>query len=189
MKAKIRGIYTTALTKLLLCHDFDIVQPSEEIVERIGLEVSEDEPDLSIQNRLDLQGVEVIGNTEALESLRTILVRELFDVVLRRKVEGSCLDIEFPWDSKKKLDDYRRTVFPTVQKHHYYKASGEKVSSALDMAEKLLLQDSPQEKVEELFRKTIETHLPYEGSEIFVEHVKLSGLTLNLGKAVIESHE
>jgi hypothetical protein len=188
MKAKIRGIYATALAKLLLGHDFDIVQPSEEIAERFGLEASEDEPDLSIHNRLDLQGVEATGSTETIEALRTILRKELFDVVLRRKVEGSCLDIEFPWDSKKKLDEYRRTVFPTVQKHHYYKACGGEVSSAVDTAEKLLLLGSPLEKVEELFRQTIEPHLPYEGSKIFVEHVKLSGPALSLGKAVIESY-
>ena len=59
----------------------------------------------------------------AREALYTILRKELFDVVFRRKVEGSCLEIEFPWDSKK-LDEYLGTVFPTVQKHHYYKACG-----------------------------------------------------------------
>ena len=189
MKAKIRGIYATALTRLLLDHDFNIVQPSEEIAERFGLEASEDEPDLSIHNRLDLQGVEAIGSTETIEALRTILRREFFDVILRRKVEGSCLDVEFPWDSKNKLDELRKTVFPSVQKHHYYKAFGGEVSSAVDMAEKLLLLDSHPEKVEELFMQTIEPHLPYEDSEILVEHVKLNGPALNLGKAVIESYE
>lgn len=189
MKVKVRGIYTTALTKLLLDHDFDIVQPSEEIAERLGLEASEDEPDLRIQNRPDLQGVEARGSTEATEAFLAILKEELFDVVLRRKVEGGCLDIEFPWDSKKRLDEYRRTLFPTVQKHHYYKACGGDISSAVDMAERLLLKGSTPDKVEELLRQTIEPHLPHEGSEIVIEHVKLSGQTYNLGKAVIESYE
>ena len=189
MKAKIRGIYATALTKLLLGYDFDIVQPSEEIAERFGLKDLEDEPDLSICDRPDLQGVEAIGSTEAIEALRTSLREELFDVVVRRKVEGSSLDIEFPWDCKKKLDGYRGTVFPTLQKNHYHKAFGGMVSSAVDMAERLLFQGSPKEKVEELFMQTVEPYLPYEGSEIFVEHVKLGGLALNLGKAVINSYE
>jgi hypothetical protein len=189
MKAKIRGIYSTALTKLLLSHSFDIVQSSEEIVKRFGLEDSGDEPDLSIHNRYDLQGVEAIGSAETIQTLSTILGKELFDVIIRRKVERNCLDIEFPYDCKKKLDEYRRNVSPTIQKHHYYKACGGEVSSAVDMAEKLLLQGSPQEKVEMLLRQTIKPHLPYEGSEIFVEHVKLSGLPLNLGNAVIKSYK
>ena len=123
MKAMIRGIFTTALTKLFLGYDYDIVQPSEEIAERLGLEVLEEDPDLTIHNRLDLQGVVARGTTNNLEAQRNIIGKEINDVVLRRKVGGSCMDIEFPWDSKKKLDEYRRTVFPTVQKHHYYKAT------------------------------------------------------------------
>jgi hypothetical protein len=136
-----------------------------------------------------LQGVEATGSNEAIESLRTVLREELYDVVLRRRVEGSSLDVEFPWDSKKKLDEYRRDVLPTVSKHHYCKACGGMVSSAVDMAEKLLFLGSAVGEVEELFRQTIGPYLPHEGSEIRVEHVKLSGLALDLGKAVIESYD
>lgn len=153
------------------------------------MEASEDEPDLDIQGRVDLQGVEATGSIEAVEALRSVLREELFDVVLRRKAGWSCLDAEFPWDSKRKLDEYRRSVVPTVQKHHYYKACGGHVSSAVDMAEKLLLQGCAPEEVEGLFKQTIEPYLPYEGSEIDVEHVKLSGQALSLGKGVIESYD
>lgn len=189
MKAKIRGIYATALTKLLLSHDFDIVQPSEEIADRFGLEASEDEPGLSIHDRLDSQGVEATGSTEAIEALRTILRKELFDVVIRRKVEGGRLDIEFPWDSKKRLDEHRGTLFPTVQNHHYYKVCGGEISSAVDMAERLLQEGGAPDDVEELLRQTVEPRLPHEGSEIAIEHVKLSGQTYDLGEAFIESYE
>jgi protein associated with RNAse G/E len=187
MKVKIRGIYATALTKLLHDHHHDIVQPSEEIAKRLSLEALEEEPDLSIYNRYDLQGVVAKGSTNNIETLSTILEKELFDVVYRRKPETSSLNIEFPWDSKKKLDMIRRTLLPTIHRHHYYKACRGEVSSAVDMAERLLLQGKPQEMVETLLKQTVEPYLPYEGSEISVEHVKLNGPTLNLGKAVIES--
>ena len=91
MKVKIRGIYSTALTKLFLDHDLEIVQPSDEIMERLGLEALKEVPDLSVQNRPDLQGVEATGSAKAIEALRTILRDELFDVVLRKKIFPVCL--------------------------------------------------------------------------------------------------
>ena len=187
-RAKVRGIYSTALTRLLLDHDFEIVQPSEEIVERFGLEASECEPDLIIRDRHDRQGVEAFGSGEAVKAFRSILGEDLMDVILRR-VDISCLDVEFPWASKMKLDEYRRAVVPTVQMHHYYKAYGGEVSSAADMAERLLLRGRPSEEVEELLRRTLVPIFPFEGSEIGIEHVKLSGSVLSLGKAVIEVYD
>jgi hypothetical protein len=35
------------------------------------------------------QGVKAIGSTETIETLRIILREELFDVILKRKFEGS----------------------------------------------------------------------------------------------------
>jgi hypothetical protein len=189
MKAKIRGIYSTALTKLLLDHDLEIVQPSNGIVERFDLDVSEDVPDLSVQNRPDLQGIEATGSAEAVGALRTILREELFDVVSRWRVELSCIDFEFPWDSKMKLDELRRTISPTVQRHHYYKACGGEISTAVDMAEKLLFRGSPQDEVELRLRKAVEPYLPCEGSEVAVEHAKLDGQIISLGNAVIEEYD
>ncbi len=186
-KAKIRGVYATALTRLLLDYDFEIVQPSEWIAERLSLEAFEREPDLTIRDRPDRQGVEANGCAQAVGALRLILRQELFDVVLR-KVDGG-LDAEFPWAAKMKLDEYRGAVVPTVRMHHYYKAFGGEVSAATDMAERLLLQGYPEDEVEDLLRRTIAPYLPFEGSEVGVEHVKLDGAALSLGKAVIEDYE
>lgn len=187
-RAKVRGIYTTAITKLLLDHNYDIVQPSEEIVERFELEAEEWEPDLIIRDRYDRQGVEAFGGVKAIKAFRSILREELVDVILRRRVD-SCLDVEFPWASKMKLDEHRRALVPTLQMHHFYKASGGEVSSAADMAERLLLGGRPVEEVEELLRRTLTPYFPYEGSCIGIEHVKLSGAVLSLGKAVIEAYD
>jgi len=187
-RAKVRGIYTTALTKLLLDHNYEIVQPSEEIVERFGLEAEESEPDLIIRDRYDRQGVEALGGVEAVEAFHFILREELVDVILRRRVD-SCLDVEFPWASKMKLDEHRRAVVNTVQMHHFYKGCGGEVSSAADMAERLVLGGRPAEEVEELLRRTLGPYFPFEGSEIGIEHVKLSGEILSLGKAVIEAFD
>lgn len=186
---EIRGVYATALTGLLLDHDFEVVRPSLEIIERFGLEASEKEPDLIIRDRHDRQGVEALGVAGSLEALRSVLRDELFDVILRKKVEGRILDVEFPWASKMRLDEYRGAVIPTVRMHHFYKACGGGVSSAVDMAERLLKRNWPTEEVEELLRRTLMPYFPFEGSEIGIEHVKLGGRVISLGRAVIDAYD
>jgi len=52
LKAKVRGIYTTALTKLLLENDFQIVQPSQTIRVRFGIPDNNEPPDLKIKDRV-----------------------------------------------------------------------------------------------------------------------------------------
>ena len=188
IRAKIRGIYATAFTRLLLDHDFEIVQPSDWVAERFSLEASEGEPDLTIRDRPDRQGVEANGSVQAVDALRSILGQELFDVVFRRRVDGG-LGAEFPWTAKMKLDEYRGAVVPTVRMHHYYKAFGGEISAAADMAERHLLQGRPEDEVEGFLRRTIAPYLPFEGSEVGVEHVKLGGAVLSLGKAVIEEYD
>ena len=186
--AKVRGIYATALSRLLLDHGFELVQPSREIIERLGVEPLEKDPDLNIQDRRDRQGVEARGGVEAVEALGLSMRKELVDVILRSGVVQHRLDVEFPWASKTRMDEYRGAVVPTVRMHHFYKACEDLISSAADMAEKLLLKGRPLEEVEELLRRTVDPYLPSEGSEVGVEHVKLSGEVINLGRAVIEEY-
>ena len=335
-KAKIRGIYTTALTKLLIENGFEIVEPSVAIRERFGLNENRASADIKIKDRFDRQGVRVIGNKEAVDRFWKILQSTLEDVITRKwpvsldgiykgvirgkqdgyflvdigeaigrlpckelvdqlegnvlvqverrgigaskpflttqiKVSGKyailislkkvgvslrirdvkkrfelyqlgrelvpeswgiiwreraaeeaheilrseveelvhkaqevmekaeyveapslildglhCMDVEFPALSKKRLDKLRETVVATLQGHHYYKACGGKVSSALEMAEKLLEKGKTKEEVLSLFKTTIESEYPIEGSTIRIEHVKLGGKTISLGVGVIE---
>jgi len=84
LKAKIRGIYSTALTKLLLENGFQIVQPSIPIKERFQLESCFDPPDIEIKDRNDLQGVHVIGAPKSVNKLTQILQSHLQDVITRR---------------------------------------------------------------------------------------------------------
>ena len=335
-KAKIRGIYTTALTKLLIENGFEIVEPSAAIRERFGLNENRASADIKIKDRFDRQGVRVIGTKEAVDRFWKILQSTLEDVITRKwpvsldgiykgvirgkrdgyflvdigeaigrlpckelvnqlegnvlvqverrgigaskpflttqiKVSGKyailislkkvgvslrirdvkkrfelyqlgrelvpeswgiiwreraaeeshetlrseveelvhkaqevmekaeyveapslildglhCMDVEFPALSKKRLDKLRETVVATLQGHHYYKACGGKVSSALEMAEKLLEKGKTKEEVLSLFKTTIDSEYPIEGSTIRIEHVKLGGKTISLGVGVIE---
>jgi len=99
------------------------------------------------------------------------------------------MDVEFPASSKKKLDEVRGSVAPTMDGHHYYKACGNEVSSALDMAERLLEKGCPREQVKDLFEQTIEAQYPVEGSTIEITHAKLDGKVFHLGNALIEAYD
>jgi len=337
--ARVRGVYSTALTKLLLDNGFDIAQPSVAIRERFGLKEMEEPPDLDVYDKPNRQGVQVLGRNESLEAFISILRNLLDDVIIRRwkvapegiykglvknvdpvnnsvlvdigpalsriaskelsdpsqkevivQVEGrkagteepllttkiripgkyavlipgnqikisrrirdwqirsrlqkfgeelapqdwgilwrtasanqlpetlknevlslvkqgeailekarnleapaglweemKFADLEFPALSKKKLDETRRTVVPTMDGHHLYKACRGKVSLALDMAERLLEKGCPYGDVEELLKQTVEPEYPAEGSLIGIQHVKLDGKIFHLGTAQIEA--
>lgn len=339
-KVRIRGIYSTAITKLLIDNGFDIAQPSATTRERFRLKRNDEPPDLDVYDRLDLQGVRALGKAEPITGFVSVLQSCLDDVIIRKwpftidgiykglvkgadpethsllvdigstvgriaeeeipdlyleqiivqierrrrfkrpvltreiKVPGKyaillpkpqikisrkirdpetrsklhklgeelappnrgilwrtaaahqpsnvltdevtkltkeeetimkradeleapktlwegphSIDVEFPALSKVKLDEMRESVVPTIDGHHLYKTCGGKISSALDMAERLLEENRSHEEVEELLKQTIETEYPDEGSIIEVEHVKLDGRTLRLGRALVEDFD
>jgi Ribonuclease G/E len=339
--ARIRGIYSTALTKLLLDQGFEIVQASTTLKDRFELEGNMESPDIDIYDRYGRQGVRVLGKAEAVKSFKSILQAHFDDVIIRewkatadgiykglkkhldteahlvlvdigpaigkvdeeeirdsdmqsvvvqverrrigakepiltteikipgkyailirghqvkvsRKIldwqkrshliqlgkdlnlrdwgviwrtsaadqltevlrneivnllkegggvlkkaeqteapavlwEGShFVEIEFPALSKRKFDEIRGVVTPTLDGHHFYKTCGKGVSSAVDMAEKLLAEGKSTEEVEALFQKTIQKEFPEVGSTIDIEHVKLDGRIFHLGEALIESFD
>lgn len=336
MKAKIRGIYTTAITKVLLENGFEIVHPSLTIKKRFGLSDNSAVPNLGIKDRFDLQGIRVFGTFDAVNNFQSILQLS-FDDVLTRKwtvsidgiykgkpiesdectvyvdlgddiigrlpkqefvaveekpllvqverkrigakqpilttklkivgthailaqnskvgvslkirdinkrselyalgkelapdkwgiiwressatqpkkileneivklvgnteilnekaknakapallVEGSYfMDVEFPYLSKQNLDGLRASVAPTLANHHFYKSCGGRVSTALEMAEKLLEEGQNRDKVEKLFKEQVLYEFPEEGSLVDIEHVKPSGIVFHLGQATI----
>ena len=84
MKAKIRGIYSTAFTKMLLENGFEIVQPSLTIKNRFGLSDNSAPPDIKIKDRYDWQGVRVLGTSDAVNAFQSILYSAFEDVLTRK---------------------------------------------------------------------------------------------------------
>jgi len=84
MRAKVRGNYTTALTKLLLENGFEIVQPSLTIKKRFGLLGDSAPPDIKIKDRYDLQGVRVLGTSDAVNAFQSILHSSFEDALTRK---------------------------------------------------------------------------------------------------------
>jgi len=81
---RIRGIYTTALTKLFLEGGFGIAQPSRPIQERFGLEANFDPYDVDLYDLEDRQGVFLSGSPKAVEAAVALLRKELPDVIVQQ---------------------------------------------------------------------------------------------------------
>ncbi|MCX8170724.1 MAG: DUF402 domain-containing protein, partial [Candidatus Bathyarchaeota archaeon] len=216
-KVKVRGIYSTALTRILLENGFKIVQPSATIRERFKLTPSPDDcsqPDLEINDRFDKQGVHVTGDSAAAEKFISVLLNFLDDVIIRRRLPSMPIhlndsislenlsdiltevnsltphqivnvDVEFPGISKRRLDEIRSKVAPTLNGHHYYKVYGGKAAAMVEMAEKMLERGYPAKDIEDLFRECVLREYPYKGSKLNIEHVKISGRVFHLGEAKI----
>ncbi|MCW1296658.1 MAG: ribonuclease E/G [Candidatus Parvarchaeota archaeon] len=128
-RVKIRGIYATALTKLLKDRNFEIVLPSEKISERFDLS-NNSGADILIYDKEDMNGVTIHGN--GCEEVISIL-KEEFDDVIIRKVESGAIYCGFikEVDPKRKdiLIDIGADKYGLLSLHNYwgYLREGEKV--------------------------------------------------------------
>ena len=197
-RIKIRGIYATALTRLLLDLGYGLVQPSEEIRDRFPMPDSEAKEDVSIVDRDDHQGVLIGGEKQAVEDLIGSLWGALVDMVVRetrdleisrrsKDEETACFDVEFPGASKATLDEFRGRVIPTLTHHHRLRITA---SSDLDVVERQIEKTPPQkDKLErELMRRLVLRPLKKEGL-IRIDHVKPEGQTLRFRQGEILSLE
>ncbi|HDI01570.1 MAG TPA: DUF402 domain-containing protein [Candidatus Bathyarchaeota archaeon] len=83
-KVRIRGIYATALTKLLLDKGFIIVQPSLVIAERFMMAPIEEEPDVVISDRQDKHGIMIVGAHDHVDEVLRAIRGELYDAIVRK---------------------------------------------------------------------------------------------------------
>ena len=82
VSVRIRGIYSTALTKLFLDEGFKISQPSQKIAERLGIEKVYDEFDVDIQDKKDSHGVVLVGTK--VEEVKKVFEERFLDVFFRK---------------------------------------------------------------------------------------------------------
>jgi len=79
---RIRGIYATALTKLLLEKKWKIAQMSEVIGERLGVSSSKDPADIDIRQNKN-NGLMAIGEENDLKNLKETLEKEFLDIFFK----------------------------------------------------------------------------------------------------------
>jgi probable ribonuclease FAU-1 len=188
-RVKIRGIYSTALTRLVLDGGYSVVDPSVKICERFGMGPEGDGYDILIQDRNDLQGILICGEPERISQVLTFIQENLVDAVLlelgpaehdERLVRAN---IELPGASKEILDGIRFSVTPTLTRHHRLRTIDAK---ALEDAEVYLLA-YPEKKSsieKKLFTEVV--LLPLEKAGVVtVHHVRPSGKPMRPREGVL----
>lgn len=195
MRLSVRGIYSTALIKLLIDKGFKIVKPTRSQMERFGLSNLAVEPDAIISDSPDRHFIEVRGALEVIDTL-VIELKNFFEdliVVWRMKdIDNSYVRIGFPVDAKKKLDELRSVVAYTVPWHHYCRAGGEAISNMVSFAEDLVEKGLvPSEEMNKMFEEQVKHFTPKLGSRVRIVHVKPNGrrIFLGPGKVIWRSDE
>jgi Ribonuclease G/E len=74
---RVRGIYATAISKLLVNHGFTLVDVSEKIVERLGIEQDLSPSDVTVKTTEDPDEVLVVGHPRQSREVFEVLVSEL----------------------------------------------------------------------------------------------------------------
>ena len=189
MRLKIRGIYTTALTRFFLDHGMTIVSPSEKTAERFegaaGIEPC-GEYDVSIRDLKSRQGVSILGNREDLERVVSSMQKTLWDAICSRKdPERAIFKIEFPYHSKILLDEIRNVVLPTVHHHHRFKIIDAETVDGIEEKELAVVPHQREPISDRLTNDLLLTGLR-EGKEIRFEHRKLNARRFWLQSGTIE---
>lgn len=77
-----------------------------------------------------------------------------------------------PLDAKRKMDELRRKQIPTIDFHHFYKASRGKISECLDLLERVTCVDDWRSVLEVFLDETLSS---IDGKMIEVKHEKIHG--------------
>ena len=186
MALRIRGIYSTALTRFFLDQGMKVVSPSDRIIRRFGKTkglVLVASHDVEIMDSDDLQGITVQGERTCVDEVTTSLRRDFFDAISRNRNEGSA-DVEFPFFAKSTLDEWRNRVLPTVPRHHQFRIIA---SDYVNLLEEKTLSSHPEKR--ESVGRSMEKSLIWDtfekGKEIKIEHVKVDGEVIYLSEGVI----
>lgn len=185
MRFMIRGIYSTALIRLLLDEGFKLVKPTRSQRERFGAkDVSSEEAEAILSTTKDKHYLEIRGVGEVVGEVVEVLRRNLADLVViwLERVGGlGRAWIGFPAHVKQKLDRLRSEVAYTVPWHHYCRAGGEALSTMVSFAEHLVeLGLADGESIAKLFDETVRNAVPRRGAVAKILHAKPDGHLLKL---------
>jgi hypothetical protein len=197
---KIRGIYTTALTRLLLNAGYRIADPSPENRKRFNLGSAPGTPGLLIKDREDHQGIDIIGEADGVCRAVGLAQEKLLDAVLVSfdplgDKEKEVLDelkagqelcrarLELGGASKESLDKLRGSVTPTLALHHRLRIIHPR---ALEKAERQLLgrRASRRELERKAFQEAVLIPLGKSGA-VRLEHIKARGKPIRPREGIV----
>ena len=197
-KVKIRGVYTTALTSILLAEGYTIVSPSQTIRQRFHIAVNDGQEDVAIFDRQDHRGVHIEGTDEPVAQIVQTLRKALPHLIVRPlgtpqdlgRVKGKLswaefvervrrsYEIEFPYYGKSTLDVVRARATMTLPAHHLLKSIN---SKRVDEVEEELTSSHKDiaDAAQELKKELIYCHYAV-GRTITIAHVKPDGIIFKL---------
>jgi len=185
LKLMVRGIYSTALIKLLRDEGFAIVNPTRSQAKRFGITLRGEADAEIVDSAIDRNCVEVRGVREAVEAVLNVLRGFFSDlIILRNELSEDLMKVRigFPNEAKLKLDELRAAVAYTVPYHHYCRAGGEGLSSMVSIAEDLVENGiAPAEEMSKRFLEQVHKISPRMGSMIQIVHIKPNGRRIVLG--------
>jgi len=85
-RARIRGVFATALTKLALDWGFKIVQPTPQILQRFEIELDNSPPHLTVKDHESRSGVVILGECDAVDYFSEKLKTYVDPIVFRSPV-------------------------------------------------------------------------------------------------------
>ncbi len=188
----VRGIYSTALLRLILKNGHEISLPTVSQKERFGV-WSTESPDVIVSDTQDKHAIKILGRREHVEDFVKILKKGVPSTILvgkARQLENSQDSIQiiaaFPLEAKLELDVLRSEVTYTVPWHHFCRAGGESLSLVVSFAEQLLEEGLLQpDKVYAMFKEYMSKLTPRLGSTIRIVHSKLNGKNILMGPAKV----
>ncbi|MFQ6066070.1 MAG: DUF402 domain-containing protein [bacterium] len=195
VNVKVRGIYSTALTKIFTDSGFFIVQPSADICRRFNLQNPRYYPvGVTIKDKEDKQGVTLQGDAEPSELIIKAMKNYLPDMIVKQtslepenetQVSSTLAswEVEFPYLSKSCLDQLRASIIPTVRNHHRFRIFA---SQYLDLMERELTK-SPyrQHEIEKMLHEKLLFDYFQKGSFLEIEHVRPDFELINLCRGEI----
>lgn len=181
-RIKIRGIYSTALTHFAQDSGFEVVDPSPKIRERFHMDFPDGDFDILIQDREDLQGIELKGEADQLCNFLVLMQKVFLDAIIVSFLPTDdnepivVANMELPGGSKKNMDLIRSRVVPTLKNHHRLKIID---SNLLDSAE-IELEKHPENKAEIEERILLEgiIHPMIREGLVRLEHIRPSGKSM-----------
>jgi protein associated with RNAse G/E len=186
---KIRGIYTTALTRFLIDNGITIVSPSPAIAARFkdSVKMGLHKPsDVDIRDLEDSQGIMIRGKLDHVDIIAGLMRANFTDAIFRMETlaETDCMTIEFPYLAKSRLDELRNRVVPTVFNHHRLRLIN---SRYVDLMETKELANHPEKR--DTVSKNLQKRLIWDtykkNREIAIDHVKLNGQVIALSEGEI----
>ncbi len=191
-RIKIRGIYSTALTKFALDFGFLVVEPSEKVRQRFYMRSADSgEHEILIQDRQDLQGIEIRGEADHLCELLGLMQQSLLDPVIVSFLPAAdtealvVANLELPGASREKLDRIRSDVLPTLRNHHKLKIINSKLLESAE-AEFARSPECGDDLEKRLLRQAILEPLVKEGL-VRLEHIRASGRPMRPREGTLQS--